>query len=67
MTRRGNDDAGQPRDASNQSLDQRYLEAGAHIPWYPALRLYRQRGLGEWNAVIAAVQTDLVAEIAARG
>ena len=39
MTRPGNDDAGQTRDASNQSVDQRYLEASAQDPRRPAARV----------------------------
>jgi hypothetical protein len=34
-------------------------------PWYPTLRLYRQRALGDWAGVIARVAADLGALAAA--
>ncbi len=37
----------------------RYLERGVTIPWYPALRLFRQQRRGEWSDVIAAVHAEL--------
>ena len=37
----------------------RYLESGSHIPWYPALRLFRQQHRKEWDDVIATVRTEL--------
>jgi tetratricopeptide (TPR) repeat protein len=42
----------------------RYLESGAEIPWYPALRLFRQRHRNEWGDVIAAVRAGLQRRIA---
>lgn len=30
----------------------RYLAAGEHMPWYPAVRLFRQSALHEWRAPI---------------
>ena len=41
----------------------RYLETGAHLPWYPALRLFRQQNPGAWDGVVADVRTELVREI----
>jgi hypothetical protein len=35
-------------------------------PWYPTMRLYRQRALGDWADVIARVAADLGALAAAR-
>lgn len=37
----------------------RYLEHGATLPWYPALRLFRQQRRNEWSDVIAAVRVEL--------
>jgi len=37
----------------------RYLERGVTMPWYPALRLFRQQRNHEWNDVIAAVNAEL--------
>lgn len=38
----------------------RYLEAGAHIRWYPALRLFRQQRQNEWDDVISTLRTALL-------
>lgn len=37
----------------------RYLAAGARIPWYPAARVWRQRRLGDWDELIAAIAAEL--------
>jgi Tfp pilus assembly protein PilF len=37
----------------------RYGESGAQIPWYPALRLFRQQNSGAWGDVIFAVAAEL--------
>ena len=37
----------------------RYLENGASMPWYPAVRMYRQRQAGTWRPVVDEVVTDL--------
>ena len=37
----------------------RYLESGTCIPWYPALRLFRQTQTNEWNDVIMAIRAEL--------
>ena len=42
----------------------RYLESGSEIPWYPALRLFRQSGPGAWNTVIEPVRAELLARCA---
>jgi Tfp pilus assembly protein PilF len=44
----------------------RYLGAGDHMPWYPAVQLFRQHTLGEWQPVIAATRDRLIAETARR-
>jgi tetratricopeptide (TPR) repeat protein len=35
------------------------LPAGDTSPWYPTMRLYRQRKLGDWPDVVARVAADL--------
>ncbi len=37
----------------------RYLSTGDRMPWYPAVRLFRQHTLGDWQPVIAAVRDRL--------
>ena len=37
----------------------RYLESGSQIPWYPALRLFRQPRPNAWNDTIAAIRAEL--------
>lgn len=41
------------------SPEMRYGVAGESIPWYPSVRVFRQRGYGEWDPVLAAVGTSL--------
>ena len=41
------------------------LDRDDDSPWYPSLRLYRQRTLGDWAGVIARVAADLGALAAA--
>jgi Flp pilus assembly protein TadD len=41
------------------SPDWRWLRDRADSPWYPTLRLYRQRQRGDWDEVIARVAADL--------
>jgi ADP-heptose:LPS heptosyltransferase len=40
-------------------LDWRWLTGRSDSPWYPALRLYQQPRLGDWDAAIADVVRDL--------
>jgi Flp pilus assembly protein TadD len=47
------------------SPDWRWLLDRDDSPWYPSLRLYRQRKPGEWNDVIARVGADLNARAGA--
>jgi tetratricopeptide (TPR) repeat protein len=35
--------------------DWRYGAQGEHMPWYPSVRLVRQRRIGEWGAVLEEV------------
>jgi hypothetical protein len=39
--------------------DWRWMSDGMDSPWYPSMRLYRQRTPGEWAPVIASVARDL--------
>ena len=43
----------------------RYRESGNGIPWYPELRLFRQRRTAEWSDVILEVRTALIDAIGA--
>jgi len=45
--------------------DWRWLVGRADSPWYPTMRLFRQRTLGDWAGVVAEVVVALEAEIAA--
>lgn len=44
----------------------RYAAAGTMMPWYPALRLFRQNQLNQWNEVINDVKIELARELGAR-
>ena len=44
----------------------RYLSAGDRMPWYPAVRLFRQQALGQWEPVIATVRDRLTMAAAAQ-
>jgi tetratricopeptide (TPR) repeat protein len=48
------------------NADWRYLLERSDCPWYPSARLFRQRTLGEWDAVIAAVKSELAAFLRSR-
>jgi hypothetical protein len=39
--------------------DWRWLQQRSDTPWYPSMRLYRQRELRDWREVVAQVQRDL--------
>ena len=41
----------------------RYAAAGNTMPWYPALRLFRQRVLHQWDDVIHEVKSELMREL----
>jgi tetratricopeptide (TPR) repeat protein len=41
--------------------DWRWLRGRSDSPWYRSARLYRQRIVGEWGEVVAAVRKDLAA------
>ena len=42
--------------------DWRWLVERSDSPWYPTMRLYRQRRPGEWAAVFERMAHDLAAE-----
>ena len=37
----------------------RWLQHRTDSPWYPTIRLYRQPSAGDWDSVVAAVESDL--------
>jgi hypothetical protein len=41
------------------SSDWRWLLDRDDSPWYPAVKLYRQKAAGDWNAVFECIATDL--------
>jgi hypothetical protein len=41
------------------SPEWRYLWRGERMPWYPALRLFRQRRAGDWQPVVEAITAAL--------
>ena len=38
----------------------RWLEGRSKSPWYPSLRIFRQRVLGEWDEPVANMTTELI-------
>lgn len=46
---------------SASHTDWRWGWEGAHTPWYPALRLYRQQQAGDWPGLLARLAADLAA------
>jgi hypothetical protein len=42
--------------------DWRWLRDRDDSPWYPTMKLYRQRAVGDWDEVFARVATDLQRE-----
>jgi tetratricopeptide (TPR) repeat protein len=45
--------------------DRRWLQKRSDSPWYPTLRLFRQRALGDWPGVFAAMAQELRPRVAA--
>jgi ADP-heptose:LPS heptosyltransferase len=45
------------------SPDWRWLMDRTDSPWYPTLRLFRQRFTGDWDSVIAAIAASLKSQI----
>jgi hypothetical protein len=46
------------------NADWRWMTHRPDSPWYPSMRLFRQRASGDWNAVIEAVAEALRREVA---
>jgi hypothetical protein len=44
----------------------RWLATGTHTPWYPTMRLFRQKQRGDWTDVFAAIAEAVQMTIAAR-
>jgi hypothetical protein len=42
------------------------MEKGEETPWYPTMRLFRQRRAGDWREVISRVAAELEALAARR-
>ncbi len=42
--------------------DWRWGRAGQTTPWYPTIRLFRQTQPGDWDSVVAAIQTALTTD-----
>jgi ADP-heptose:LPS heptosyltransferase len=42
------------------SADWRWLLARDDSPWYPSVKLFRQRRVGDWSGVFERVWTDLI-------
>jgi hypothetical protein len=47
--------------------DWRWLQLRNDSPWYPTMRLFRQRAWGSWESVVAAIAEALAGLSAARG
>lgn len=46
--------------------DWRWLATGSLTPWYPTIRLFRQRQAGDWQAPLAALRQTIDAWLAAQ-
>ena len=46
------------------SADWRWMTDATRSPWYPSMRLYRQRRPGDWEDVVQRVRDDLASEAA---
>ncbi|MEM8678181.1 MAG: glycosyltransferase [Planctomycetota bacterium] len=49
------------------NADWRWLEDREDTPWYPSLKLFRQRQLDDWGELVGRVKTALEAEVGKRG
>ena len=39
--------------------DWRWMQEGEDSPWYPTMRLFRQRRLGDWEETVGRVKKEL--------
>ena len=46
--------------------DWRWMRDSENTPWYPTMKLYRQKAAGDWNDVLARVAADLRREFSTR-
>lgn len=44
------------------NADWRWLEARSDSPWYPGMRLFRQKTMGDWKTVVAEIAQALQAQ-----
>jgi hypothetical protein len=44
------------------AADWRWMRDRADTPWYPTMRLFRQKAAGDWPGVVAAVRDALVSD-----
>jgi len=51
----------------HRNADWRWMEGSDRTPWYPTMRLFRQREAGEWEPVIARVAAELTRFVRNRG
>ena len=46
------------------AADWRWMTGRRDSPWYPTMRLFRQKRRGDWSAVVESIRAELAAEIA---
>jgi ADP-heptose:LPS heptosyltransferase len=42
------------------SSDWRWMLERTDSPWYPSMRLFRQKGFGQWDQVFAQIKEELI-------
>jgi hypothetical protein len=47
--------------------DWRWMEHRSDTPWYPTMRLFRQRSQGDWQSLLARVAQELLTELPTTG
>jgi ADP-heptose:LPS heptosyltransferase len=50
--------------ALSYAPDWRWMRDRADSPWYPTMRLFRQKSYGAWDDVFADIATELAARVA---
>lgn len=48
------------------AADWRWLHNRADCPWYPSMRLFRQKRIADWESVFTTISDELSKEVAAR-